>query len=65
MASPISGGLIEHLARYLLVMRLKEPNKFILYLAFQSARMIFPFYPNTVAAAKRQFDPMKDEYLKY
>lgn len=64
MASTIAAGMIAHVARYLLVLRIKEPNSFILCVDFLSAGMIFPLYLNLVIAAKRQVDPMKDEYLK-
>lgn len=64
MASATAGGLLAHIVRYHLVERLKEPNSFILCVAFLSAGMIFPLYLNLVRAAKRQVDPMKDEYLK-
>lgn len=63
MAASLCGGSMAFPARYGIFLALGEPNSYILVAAFLGAGAIFPIYLNLVPAAKRQVDPVENEYL--
>ncbi|KAH8705319.1 putative glucose/galactose transporter [Talaromyces proteolyticus] len=63
MAASLSNGFMAFLARYAVKAAIGEPNSYIIVAAFWGTAAIFPIYLNLVPAAKRQVDPIKNEYL--
>lgn len=63
MASSLVGPGIAYYIRYGVTVTLGEPNSYILVIVFTAVGMVFPLYLNLVPEARRQVDPIKDEYL--
>lgn len=63
MASSLLGGCLAYYARYGVTLTIGEPNSYILVIVLMAVGMAFPLYLNLVPAARRQVDPIKNEYL--
>lgn len=59
----VSGGTLSYLPLHALDLRIGYPASIVLIAAYFSIGAVFPLYLNLVPAAKRQVDPMKDEYV--
>ncbi|KAJ5867443.1 hypothetical protein N7534_001996 [Penicillium rubens] len=60
----VSGGTFFPFAEYAAYLAHDESYSFCVIVALFSAGAIFPVYLNTVAAVKKQVDPVSNEYLR-
>lgn len=63
LATAVGSGTFAPLIRYAAFISVGNPTSTVITLAFTSAGTIFPLYLNLVPAARRQVDPIKDEYV--
>lgn len=65
MTAAISGGAIFPFPQQAAVIRRGEPYSFCVVAALYAAGAIFPVYLNLVPAARKQVDPVPNEYLRH
>jgi fucose permease len=63
LATAVGGGTSSALIQRAVEVSIGNPTAYVVTLAFASAGAIFPLYLNIVPAARRQVDPIKDEYV--
>lgn len=63
LATAVGSGTFSALIIYAVTLSIGNPAANVVTVAFASAGAIFPLYLNLVPAARRQADPIKDEYV--